>query len=113
MDVVPFCTVYYIPSETLQESTRLILFLQVASRLNVHTILELPKRYPLKRFPTTLSYKNNDTLIDIFDRMINVGTAKNFTEQELQMFDMIEHVTKSAEDLNLEGHHKCYNTFLR
>ena len=62
---------------------------------------------------TLLPFKNNDTLIDIFDRMINVGTAKNFTEQELQMFDMIEHVTKSAEDLNLEGHHKCYNTFLR
>ena len=58
-------------------------------------------------------FKNNDTLIDIFDRMINVGTAENFTEEELLMFDMIERVTNGSEKLNMEGHHKCHNTFLR
>ena len=58
-------------------------------------------------------FKNNDTLIDIFDRMINVGTAENFTEEELLMFDMIERVTNGSEKLNMEGHHKCHNTFLK
>ena len=62
---------------------------------------------------TALSIQDNDTLIDVFDRMINVGTSENFTAEELAMFERIERVTNGSARLNMEGHHKCHNMFLR
>ena len=38
--------------------------------------------------------QNNDSLIDVFDRMINTGSKVNFTEEELLMFADIERIVK-------------------
>jgi hypothetical protein len=57
--------------------------------------------------------QDSDTLIDVFDRMINVGTSENFTEEELRMFEKIDRITNGSARLNMEGHHKCHNMFLR
>ncbi len=55
---------------------------------------------------------NNDSLIDVFDRMINVGTQKNFTDEELKMFEHIERISNGSARLKMEGHPKCHNMFL-
>lgn len=56
--------------------------------------------------------QNNDTLIDVFDRMINTGTETQFTEEELRMFDDIERMTNGSARFKMEGHPKCHNMFL-
>lgn len=57
--------------------------------------------------------QNNDTLIDIFDRMINTGSKENFTEEEIRMFEDIERVTNGSSRLKMEGQPKCHNMFLQ
>lgn len=57
--------------------------------------------------------QNNDTLIDVFDRMLNVGSPENFTDEELQMFDDIDRMTNGSARLKMEGHPKCHNMFLK
>ena len=42
------------------------------------------------------SIQNNDTLIDVFDRMINTGSMEPFTEEEHQMFKDIERMTNGS-----------------
>ena len=55
----------------------------------------------------------NDSLIDIFDRMINIGTAENFTSEEIRMFEEVERMTKGADKLKREGTPQCDNMFLQ
>lgn len=55
----------------------------------------------------------NDTLIDIFDRMINTGTATNFTQEEIEMFEEIERTTNGSGKLKMEGHPNCHHMFLQ
>jgi hypothetical protein len=50
----------------------------------------------------------NDTLMDVFDRMINSGSATNFTAEEMDMFDEIERTTNGSDKLKMEGHPKQY-----
>ena len=33
--------------------------------------------------------QHNDTLIEVFDRMINTGSKEDFTDEEIAMFDDI------------------------
>ena len=40
--------------------------------------------------------QDNDTLIEVFDRMINSGSKRNFTEEEIQMFDDIGNTNKNV-----------------
>ena len=35
----------------------------------------------------------NTTLMDVFDRMMNTGSAYNFTDEEIEMFKYIERQT--------------------
>ncbi len=56
--------------------------------------------------------QHNDTLIDIFDRMVNTGSKVNFTEEEMQMFADIERMTNGSTRLKMEGQPKCHNMFL-
>ena len=57
--------------------------------------------------------QNNDTLIDVFDRMINTGSKVNFTENEIHMFADIERITNGSARLKVEGQPKCHNMFLQ
>ena len=57
--------------------------------------------------------QHNDTLIEVFDRMINTGSKKNFTEEEMQMFADIERMTNGSARLKMEGQPKCHNMFLQ
>ena len=45
--------------------------------------------------------QNNDSLIDVFDRMINTGSTTNFTEEELRMFADIERITNGSARLKV------------
>lgn len=56
--------------------------------------------------------QNNDTLMHIFDRMINTGSVQNFTDEEIQMFEDIEQITNGSGRLKMEGQPKCHNMFL-
>ena len=47
--------------------------------------------------------QNNDTLIDVFDRMINTGSKENFTEEELRMFADIERITNGSARLKVKS----------
>ena len=57
--------------------------------------------------------QNNDTLIEVFDRMINTGSRDNFTDEEMQMFADIERMTNGSARLKMEGQPKCHNMFLK
>lgn len=57
--------------------------------------------------------QNNDTLIDVFDRMINTGSRENFTEEERLMFADIERMTNGSAKLKMEGQPECHNMFLQ
>ena len=46
--------------------------------------------------------QNNDTLIDVFDRMINTGSKVNFTEEEMRMFADIERITNGSNRLKVK-----------
>ena len=37
----------------------------------------------------------NTTLMDVFDRMVNTGSAHNFTDEELNMFNVKSNVLSS------------------
>ena len=55
----------------------------------------------------------NTTLMDVFDRMVNTGSAYNFTEEEMNMFEYIKEKTNgTSENLKLEGHPECHSMFL-
>ena len=55
----------------------------------------------------------NSTLMDVFDRMVNTGSAYNFTDEEIEMFKYIERKTNgTSQNLKLEGHPECHNMFL-
>jgi hypothetical protein len=51
--------------------------------------------------------------MDVFDRMINSGSATNFTAEEMDMFDEIERTTNGSDKLKMEGHPKCHHMFLQ
>ena len=59
---------------------------------------------------------NNETIIDVFDRMMNTGSVNNFTQEETDMFKFIsmkmEKTNGSSEMLKMEGHPECNNMFL-
>ena len=55
----------------------------------------------------------NDTLIDVFDRMINTGSAANFTDEEIRMFEEIQRTTNGSDKLRMEGHPRCHHMFLQ
>ena len=57
--------------------------------------------------------QHNDTLIEVFDRMINTGSKQNFTDEEIAMFDDIEKMTNGSSRLKMEGQPKCHNMFLQ
>ena len=64
-----------------------------------HLFLKARKRafYSSFSFRSVLekyNIQNNDSLIDVFDRMINTGSKVNFTEEELLMFADIERIVK-------------------
>ena len=40
--------------------------------------------------------QHNDTLIEVFDRMINTGSKEDFTEEEMAMFEDIEKMTNGS-----------------
>ena len=55
----------------------------------------------------------NNTLMDVFDRMVNTGSQYNFTEEEQNMFEFItKKSNRSSQDLKLEGHPECHSMFL-
>ena len=57
--------------------------------------------------------QNNETLVDVFDRMMNTGSTDNFTQEEIDMFKTIQVQTNStSETLKMEGHPECNNMFL-
>ena len=57
--------------------------------------------------------QNNDTLIDVFDRMINTGSKTNFTEEELRMFADIERITNGSARLKVNTYESFFiNTIL-
>ena len=58
------------------------------------------------------SLQNNETVIDIFDRMMNTGSADNFTVEELQVLKQIENMTGGTQELKMEGHPECHNMFM-
>ena len=57
--------------------------------------------------------QNNETVIDIFDRMMNKGSEAPFTDEELEVLKMIENMTGSGvQELKMEGHPECHNMFM-
>ena len=56
---------------------------------------------------------NNETIIDVFDRMMNTGSVDNFTQEEKDMFAFIEVKTNgTSKSLKMEGAPECNNMFL-
>ena len=45
--------------------------------------------------------------------MINMGSAEEFSEDELRMFKDIEKMTNGSDRLKMEGQPKCHNMFLK
>ena len=56
---------------------------------------------------------NNETIIDVFDRMMNTGSVDNFTQEEKDMFAFIDVKTNgTSKSLKMEGAPECNNMFL-
>jgi len=57
--------------------------------------------------------QNNETVIDIFDRMMNKGSEKAFTNEELEVLRQIENMTGvGTQELKMEGNPECHNMFM-
>ena len=55
----------------------------------------------------------NMTVVDVFDRMMNTGSADNFTQEEIDIFKAIQKKTnETSQTLKMEGNHECHNMFL-
>ena len=55
----------------------------------------------------------NSTIMDVFDGMVNTGSAYHFTDDEIVMFKYVERKTnRTSQHLKLEGHAECHNMFL-
>ena len=39
---------------------------------------------------------NNETIIDVFDRMMNTGSDENFTDEEIEMFKFVAEKTNGT-----------------
>ena len=56
---------------------------------------------------------NNETIIDVFDRMMNTGSVNNFTQEEIDMFKFINVKTNgTGQTLKMEGAPECNNMFM-
>ena len=56
---------------------------------------------------------NNETIIDVFDRMMNTGSDENFTDEEIEMFKFVAEKTNgTSQNLKMEGAPECENMFL-
>ena len=56
---------------------------------------------------------NNETIIDVFDRMMNTGSNDNFTQEEIEMFKFIDVKTNgTSQTLKIEGAPECNYMFL-